>query len=100
MKKKLLGSIGIGVVAVSMVFGGATAANAGWGHSVGGGTWNYFLDYNANWNASEYYHGTATHRASVENSGGTKRVIKAAGLWANAYQDLRLWGNKAYWYKY
>jgi hypothetical protein len=89
------------VLGAALILGGATSASAGFGHSVGGGTWNYFVDVNGKVNASEYYHPKDYHRATVQNPGyGTVRDYARGGLWATAYQHSYAYGNKAYWYRY
>ncbi|REJ06421.1 lactococcin 972 family bacteriocin [Microbacterium bovistercoris] len=90
--------IAASALALAMAVGSVTAANATTEY-VGGGTWQYWVDYGTDTNYSGYYHGSAYHRASVSNGTGTVREYANAGSWARAMQSAAAWGNKAYWWK-
>ena len=101
MKKPIGALATAAILAGVLVASGASAAQAGYGHSVGGGIWNHFVDINGKTNASSYYHPTAFHRASVENPGyGLVRDYAGPKIWAAATQHSYAYGNKAYWYRY
>lgn len=98
--RSVLRAAGAVALTVALAGGGAVAAQAAT-HSVGGGTWIYYVDSNGPTNASEYYHPTAFHRATVQNPRyGMVRDYAGAGRWAAAYQRATASGNKAYWYRY
>jgi lactococcin 972 family bacteriocin len=69
--------------------------------NVGGGTWEYGIDYNNNLNYSRYFQPKNRHRASVSNPqyGVVRSDCTEPGRWASAVEeyDSTNGESKAYW---
>lgn len=67
--------------------------------NVGGGTWNYGTTMGSTW--SHYQHNQVKHWGTAICGSENKKVIKPAGVWANAEAGCGWFDDKAaYWGKY
>ncbi len=90
-------TIGSGVVA--LLIAGAAAATA---HAtveyVGGGTFDYGVNYWSGTVWSDYHHPSKAHTSTACNASDCSwSGVKPAGVWARATISSTLGGNTAYW---
>ncbi|RKQ35124.1 lactococcin 972 family bacteriocin [Kocuria tytonis] len=84
-------------VAVSLLFGGSSAAFAATQYPAEGGTWQYGLD---TWTptASSSYQVGRCHGSTAKTSYGEVRSVNtAANSWSRASKAANYWGNSYYY---
>lgn len=92
--KKLMRCTAAAVLAMGLGVGTASVSTAAETYP-GGGFWSSGADCCSVW--SNYWHGSKTHKASVQGDTFVTSGWKAANLNAVATAGTKLWGNKSYW---
>lgn len=95
MRKMLIGVLTVALV-VGVGLGTASSAGAAISYPAVGGKWDSGADTKDVW--SHYYHASRVHKSSTYGRNGLRSTgWVAAGSWSYQWDEVRLFGNKAYY---
>ncbi|MCO7274813.1 MULTISPECIES: lactococcin 972 family bacteriocin [Cellulosimicrobium] len=94
--RKVMTAVITATLAAGVALGAAGPASATISYPSVGGTWDHGADAKDVW--SHYYHGSRVHKSSTYGENGLRSSgWVSAGKWSYQWDEVRWFGNKAYY---